>query len=328
MFLAAVQLTPAAIVVVFCLIFGGVFGFWVLLRGSEDRTSRARRRLGMGDAPVQEAASQESLLRHAAVSQLPVLNKSLQRLPIAERVQTFLDQADLSMPAGTFIGVIAGLFLFGLLVGWFIGRTPLYAVIFGLLLASLPYAGACMKRKARIKKFTAQFPDALELMSNSLRAGHAFTSALGLVAEEMTDPIASEFQRVFEEQTYGMPLEDALQGMMQRVDSLDLKFFAIAVMIQRETGGNMAEILDSIGHTIRERFKILGQVQTLTAQGRLSGWVLGFLPIGLGAALYLMNPDYLGILFTDPRGKLLLGFAGGLQITGFLLIRKIINIQV
>ncbi len=328
MFLAAAtNIPPAALALIFCAVFAIVFALWILLRGAgESREDRARRRIGAAeDAPVAAEASQESIFRAHAIAKT---GKGFARLPFTERVQGMLDQADLSMKVSTFMGLIAGLGLFGIALGFLISKSLIYGVVFGAVISTLPYGIARFKVKQRVKKFTAQFPDALELMSNSLRAGHAFTASIGLVAEEMADPISSEFRRVFEEQNYGMPLDDALQGLMKRVDSLDLKFFAIAVMIQKETGGNMAEILENIGHTMRERFKILGQVQTLTAQGRLSGWVLGFLPLGLGTALYLMNPHYMDPLFAPGKGRMLVGLAVGLQVTGFLLIRKIINIKV
>jgi len=313
---------------VFCAAFCVVFGLWFVVRGTdESKGSRALRRIQTDHQAVTSASSQ-SILRNELLGQTPKFKRSLQRLPFTERVRNLLDQADLDVQAGTFVLVILLLGGFGLLVGWTVASNVVHGVVFGLLLGFLPYMVACIKRNRRLKQFTEQFPDALELMGSSLRAGHAFTASLGLVSEEMADPIATEFQRVFEEQNYGMRLEDALGGLMRRIDSLDLKFFTMAVLIQKETGGNMAEILDKIGATIRERFKILGQVKTLTAQGRLSGWVLGFLPLGLGTALYLMNPNYIGCLFTKPAGKALLGAATVLQVTGFLIIRKIINIKV
>ena len=321
-------MSPAVLGLVFCAAFCVVFGLWVVLRGTgESKGSRVLRRI-QTDGQTATAASSQSVLRNELLGQTPKFKRSLQRLPFTERVRNLLDQADLDMQAGTFVLVVLLLGGFGLLVGWTVASNVVHGVVFGLLLGFLPYMVACMKRKKRVKQFTEQFPDALELMGSSLRAGHAFTASLGLVSEEMADPIASEFQRVFEEQNYGMRLEDALSGLMRRIDSLDLKFFTMAVLIQKETGGNMAEILDKIGATIRERFKIVGQVSTLTAQGRLSGWVLGFLPLGLGTALYLMNPDYIGSLFTKPAGKAMLGVATVLQVTGFLIIRKIINIKV
>lgn len=316
------------LVLVFCGAFCLVFGLWVAIRGSaESHGSRVLRRLSHDGHQAGQAAP-VPILRRESKGRDHRTKHGLQRLPFTDRVRSMLEQAGMSVQAGTFVLTILLLAAFGLLVGWIVTGHALRAAIFALLLGSLPYVVVRLKRSKRIRQFTVQFPDALELMSSSMRAGHAFTASLGLVADEMPDPIAGEFRRVFEEQNYGMRMEDALSGLTRRIDSLDLKFFTMAVLIQRETGGNMAEILDKIGTTIRERFRILGQVRTLTAQGRLSGWVLGFLPLGIGTALYLMNPDYIMTLFTKPAGKNLLLAAGALQVCGFLLIRKIISIKV
>jgi len=320
-------MSAAAVPLVFCAAFCLVFGLWVVVRGTgESRSDRVLRRIRSEESPVAQIASPTSILRDGGAT--PLLKRSLQRLPFTERVQKLLDQADLSVSAGPFVLAVVLLAGFGVMMGWVVAGHLGQALLFGLLLGALPYVVVRVKRGQRMKQFIAQFPDALELMSSSLRAGHAFTASLGLVAEEMPDPISSEFRRVFEEQNYGMRLEDALGGLAHRIESLDAKFFTMAVVIQKETGGNMAEIMDNIGQTIRERFKIVGQVQTLTAQGRLSGWVLGFLPLGLGLALYLMNPDYIGMLFEHPLGKKLLGVAAALQVIGFLIVRKIIDIKV
>jgi tight adherence protein B len=184
------------------------------------------------------------------------------------------------------------------------------------------------KRKRRLKAFQAQLPDALELIARALRAGHSLGAGLNLVADEMPAPIGMEFGRTFEEQNLGIPLEDALRSLTRRVPNLDLRFFATAVILQRTTGGDLAEILDKIGHLIRERFRIWGQVQALTGEGRLSGIVLLALPPVLFLAVYNLNPKYASKLFTDPMGQQMLLFAGVLQILGALVIRKIVNIKV
>ena len=185
-----------------------------------------------------------------------------------------------------------------------------------------------LKRKRRLKKFASQLPQALELIARALRAGHSLAAGFSLVAQEMSEPIGGEFSRTFEEQNLGKPLEEALEDLTKRVPNLDLKFFATAIILQRQTGGDLAEILDKIGHLIRERFQIWGQVQALTGEGRLSGIVLLALPPALFAVVYRMNPDYLMLLFTDDLGKKML--VGGIvsQLLGALMIRKIVNIRV
>jgi tight adherence protein B len=203
-----------------------------------------------------------------------------------------------------------------------------FAPLVGLFLAFLPIIWLLMRRKRRLRKFAAQLPQALELISRALRAGHSLASGLSLVAQEMSEPIGSEFGRTFEEQNLGIPMEQSLDNMTKRIPNLDLKFFSTAVVLQRQTGGDLAEILDKIGSLVRERFQIFGQVQALTGEGRLSGIVLLALPPALFAVVYRMNPDYLMLLFTDPMGKKMLVGGVVMQLFGALVIRKIVNIRV
>jgi tight adherence protein B len=202
--------------------------------------------------------------------------------------------------------------------------TPLGA----LAMATLPLLWLMFRRSRRMKAFAVQLPDALELTARALRAGHSLASGFNLVREEMAAPIGKEFGRVFEEQNLGVSMDDSLSGLTRRVPNLDLKFFATAIVLQKQTGGDLAEILDKIGYIIRERFKIWGQVQALTGEGRLSGIVLLALPPVLFLAVYRLNPDYVMMLFTDPMGKKMLAGAVVMQVLGALVIRKIINIKV
>jgi tight adherence protein B len=179
-----------------------------------------------------------------------------------------------------------------------------------------------------MKAFTSQFPDALEMFARSLRAGHSFTGAIQLVAQEMPHPLGSEFRQVFDEQNLGVPLREALTGMTQRVDSLDARFFVTAILIQRETGGNLAEIIDKIAHVIRERFRIQGQLKIFTAQARMTGTILCLLPIGLALAIGVLNPDYLKPLWFERAGRFLIALAVCMQIAGALVIRKIVRIKI
>jgi tight adherence protein B len=208
------------------------------------------------------------------------------------------------------------------------GLSVALAPLMALFLGALPILWLLFRRKRRLKTFAAQLPEALELIARALRAGHSLAAGFSLVAQEMSDPISGEFSRTFEEQNLGKPLEEALEDLTKRVPNLDLKFFSTAIILQRQTGGDLAEILDKIGYLIRERFKIWGQVQALTGEGRLSGIVLLALPPVLFAVVYRMNPDYLMLLFTDDLGKKML--VGGIisQLLGALMIRKIVNIRV
>ena len=192
----------------------------------------------------------------------------------------------------------------------------------------MPFGWLIMKRKRRMKKFAAQLPEALELVARALRAGHSLGAGMSLVGNEMSPPISKEFLRTFEEQNLGTPMEEALENLTERNPNLDLKFIVTSFLLLRQTGGDLAEILDKIGRLSRERFKIWGQVQALTGEGRLSGIVLLALPPMLFAAVYRMNPDYLMLLFTDVLGKKMLIGGIVMQLLGAVVIQKIINIRI
>jgi tight adherence protein B len=205
-----------------------------------------------------------------------------------------------------------------------VAMLPLVA----LLMGSLPLVWLLMRRKRRLKRFAAQLPDALEMLARTLRSGQSLGFGMNLVSAEMQAPLGKEFGRVFEEQNLGIPLDDCLRGLTERIPNLDLKFFVTAVVLQRQTGGDLAEILDKIGDLIRERFQLWGQVQALTGEGRLSGVILLALPFFLFIAVYKLNPDYIMVLFRDPMGTKMLAIGAAMQVLGALVIRKIVNIKV
>ena len=198
----------------------------------------------------------------------------------------------------------------------------------GIAVGMLPAGWVLFRRRQRLKLFAAQLPDALEMFARGLRAGQSLAFGFNMVGSEMAAPIGKEFNRIFEEQNLGIPMEESLNSLSQRIPNLDLKFFITAVLLQRQTGGDLAEILDKIGSLIRDRFRIWGQVQALTGEGRLSGIVLLALPLVLFVTVYQLNPKYVASLFTDPLGKKMLAFAIIMQIVGALVIRKIVNIKV
>lgn len=237
-------------------------------------------------------------------------------------------QADVSFTVSQFLGACVVSALIGFFAPTAAGLSAKFAPIVALVFVFLPFAWLVMKRKSRLKLFAAQLPEALELIARALRAGHSLAAGMNLVGAEMSAPISKEFNRTFEEQNLGMPMEEALENLTERVPNLDLKFFVTAVVLQRQTGGDLAEILDKIGRLIRERFKIWGQVQALTGEGRLSGIVLLALPPALFVAVYRMNPDYLMLLFTDDLGKKMLLGGIFMQLLGAVAIQKIINIRV
>ncbi|MFH1266753.1 MAG: type II secretion system F family protein [Planctomycetota bacterium] len=208
-------------------------------------------------------------------------------------------------------------------------RMPLALLpVVALAAAFLPIFWLLWRRKRRLKAFAVQLPDALEMLGRALRAGQSLAAGFQMVSGEMSLPIGKEFGRVFEEQNFGIPLDESLRDMTERIPNLDLKFFVTAVILQRQTGGDLAEILDKIGNLIRQRFQIWGQVQALTGEGRLSGIVLMALPVVLFFAVYYLNPEYMMLLFTDSMGNKMLAGAIFLQVIGALVIRKIVNIKV
>jgi tight adherence protein B len=237
------------------------------------------------------------------------------------------EQADCNIKPSALFGISLGLTVLGAaLCVWLVNIyvVPIGAVLF----FSLPWLWLYHKRASRLKAFAAQLPDAMELVARALRAGHSLAAGMHVVAEEMPAPISKEFGRVYEEQNLGIPLEEAMKGMCERVPNLDLRFFVTSVAIQRQTGGDLAEILDRIGHVIRERFKILGQVKALTAEGRLSGVVLIAMPIGLFFLMLWMKPDYIRLLWTDPLGVKMSIAAIILVLIGSYAIKKIVDIKV
>lgn len=272
-----------------------------------------------------EAAQYKELLAGMRTDNTGAVEKFVSRYL---NLRLLFDQADASLAVPNFLMICGGLGALGLFLPSIAGFSVVLAPVMAVSLAFLPVVWLLFRRKRRLKKFAAQLPEALELIARALRAGHSLAAGFSLVAQESSDPIAGEFSRTFEEQNLGKPLEEALTDLTKRVPNLDLKFFATAIILQRQTGGDLAEILDKIGYLIRERFKIWGQVQALTGEGRLSGIVLLALPPALFAVVYKMNPDYLMLLFTDPMGKKML--VGGIvtQLLGALMIRKIVNIRV
>jgi len=243
-------------------------------------------------------------------------------------VRLLFEQADVSLNPTQLAMICGGLALGGAALLGALRVHPALLPLAAIFFGALPIMWLLWRRKRRLKKFGAQLPEAMEMLARGLRAGQSIAYGFNMVGSEMPDPIAREFNRVFEEQNLGVPLEESLRAMTERVPNLDLRFFATAVILQRQTGGDLAEILDKIGSLIRDRFRIWGQVQALTGEGRLSGIVLLALPVLLFFVVLYLNPDYVMVLFTDPMGKKML--LGGIimQLLGAAVIRKIVNIQV
>jgi tight adherence protein B len=244
------------------------------------------------------------------------------------RLKLLFEQAESPLKPDAFFGLSAGLAILGVAAAM-IGRAPipLYPVA-GVSMGLMPLMWLMWRRKRRFKAFAHQLPDALELITRALRSGHSLASGIHVVVEEMPAPVSVEFGIAYEEQNLGIPLETALKNILNRMPNMDLKFFVTAVVIQRSAGGDMAEILEKIGFIIRERFKIMGQVQALTGEGRISGVVLMGLPIALFFAVYYLNPEYVMLLFTEELGKKMIAVAAVLQVLGAVTIKKIIAIKI
>ena len=295
------------------------------LTETQKRTREQLRRLAMIG---REDSIDQEIVRDKRLSSIGVLDQALGSLPMARRTELLLYKAGVDMRVGTF-------YLISLVVGagsavifsLFFGR-PLIAIAIGIACAFIPYFIVRSKRGKRMHQMDEQLPDAMDLMTSALRAGLSLPAALQLVAQEGPSPLAEEFGYTFDEQNLGMDIKDALMNMARRIDSLDVKFFVTAVIVQRETGGNLAEIMDNIAHIIRERFRILGDVRSLTAHGRFSGVILSLLPVAMGFIIALIAPDYMLGFIRDPIGQLMLVSALIMQFIGFIWIRKVVNIRV
>ena len=269
--------------------------------------------------------NKETILRESATGLANIFGGFSERL---HRLSALFEQADSPIKPEMFFILTGVSAVLGVVLAA-IGRAPvpLYPVA-GTITAFFPLMWLLMRRKARFKRFAKQLPDALELIARALRSGHSLASGMHVVVEEMPDPMSKEFAMAYEEQNLGIPIEQALKSMMRRMPNLDLKFFVTAVAIQRQAGGDLAEILDKIGYIIRERFKIMGQVAALTGEGRISGVVLMALPIALFFAVYYLNPDYVMLLFTTEMGRKMIAVAAVLQVLGAVAIKKIVNIKI
>jgi tight adherence protein B len=316
---------PLATFVVFFLGIFGAYWFFVL-RPEQHAAGVVRRRLT--PRQVAKASLQAELVkREANLSSISAFNKLLKRSESRTKsVKTLVEQAGARVTVGT---VVAGAALLGLVsgylvmefTGWFIAAVPVAA-----LAAMLPFSVLQRMRTLRMRKLEEQFPEALDLISRALRAGHAFTTGLDMVATEMPAPVGEEFRLLHDRQNYGMPMPEALKVFADRIPILDARFFVTAVLIQRESGGNLSEVLDNLAGVIRDRFRVKRQMRVASAHGRITGWVLVCLPPVLGIAMMTANAEHRELMFTDPLGMQMMVGAAVLQGIGTLIIRKIINI--
>lgn len=304
---------------------GLIISIWAVARRIRGADAELEARLRSLEQLGVRPTDQLSILRDTDVAR-GALNRWLRDLSLANRLQRFIAQSGSEMGIGEFLG-------FATLIGLVVGATVYFSVwqdvrafIFGIAAAGILPMWIAHRRAARMAKFSEQIPDAMDLMAGSLRAGHAYSAAVQVVADELTEPIATEFQTMAEEYRVGLSHRECLERLLTRVDHPDLHLFAVSVLIQTETGGNLAEILDGLAATVRSRFKLVGKVRAITAEGRLSGIILAILPVVVGAVLAVLNPKYFEPLIKERVGHIAIAVALFLQWIGYLWIRKITRV--
>ena len=304
---------------------------FVVLAMLDRRSAQARvlrDRLAAVQKPAEEALQESPLVRDDLMSRIPALDELLRRSERVSMLQKMLNQGEINIRPGNFLMIcvlcasVLGVVLF------FAADNLLFGWAGALLGFFLPYAYASHMRSKRFQRFEEKFPETMDTLARAVRAGHAFTTALELIANEISEPIAGEFRQLYEEQKFGLPVREALLNLTERIPLVDVKFFVTAVMLQRETGGNLAEILDNLSYVIRERFKIMRQVRVHTAQGRMTMLLLMALPPIIVVTMRILNPGFIQPLFTDQIGHILIVAGITLQTLGYFVIRRIIAIQV
>jgi tight adherence protein B len=279
-------------------------------------------------AAADTPATDDSVVKQAHKGPLPALDRVLAGSSVGSWLARLIDQSGVrTTPSAIVIMGLAAGAAAAFIVSVFV-HQPFATPLAGLFVAAAPFGFLLRRRSARQKRFEEMFPEALDLLARAIRAGHAFQTALGMVADELGDPVGPEFRKTFDQQNYGLPLRDALNEMAARVSILDVRFFVTAVLIQRDTGGNLSEILENLAHVVRERFKIKRQIRVHTAHGRFTGYVLLALPAALAIALTFINPEHMNLLFRERMGQTMLIGALVMQTIGFFWIRQVIKIEV
>lgn len=303
--------------------------YWaVVVRPEEEQDRQLKKRLSVKRESVLKATTGGLLKETERLSEMPIFDRLLsQTSRISLPLQRQLSSAGLKMTVGTLLlaSAVCGILVY--FAAATLLRAPLVGIPIGVLAAFIPFMYVRWKRQRRLVKFEEQFPEAIDLLARALRAGHAFTTGVEMVGAEMEDPVGAEFRLMYDRQNFGMPVPDTLKQFAERVPIIDARFFATAVLTQRESGGNLSEVLDNLASVIRERFKVKRQVRVVTAHGRMTGWVLSGLPPALALALFIVNPSHMMILVRDPLGVQMIVVAIILQVIGTLIIRKLVNIE-
>jgi tight adherence protein B len=318
-------MVPGPIVLVFAVVFGVVVGaFWLFVQRPEQQAQAALHRRLKGEVIADADAMAEPLQR------------DLRRLEglaaragggILRALAIQIEQANMEVPPGRLLALVAVCGILGAIVLGSMSPLKVVTIPLGLSLGWLPIAYVRYQARRRVRKFEEQFPEAIELIARALRAGHAMTTGLALVAEELPDPVGSEFRLVYDRQNFGMSMPDALRHFADRVPLLDARFFVTAVLTQRESGGNLAEILDNLGDVIRQRFRVRRQIRVVTAHARMTGWVLVMMPVGIALTMAVVSPDHILTLVNDPLGAQMAMVALLLWVIGYLIIRRLVAVE-
>jgi len=306
----------------------GLYQLWYDLRKPEQKRLQQRLREQTSVQLPKDKSSHPSILRKSLGQRKKWADLLLSKYGLVQKIQQSFSQAGVEWSASRFLVNTCSLGMLVAVVLTAANVSPMIAVVVGVMVPLGPMMFISSKGKARKKKLNYQLPDVFDLLCQALRAGHSLAAGIQLIGQQLPDPAGIEFRRCFHEQNLGIKLEEALRNMADRVNVLDVSFFVTAVAVQRQTGGDLAEILEKISKVIRDRIKILGQVRALTAEGRMSGWVLSALPVFVFFVAKALNPEYVDILLHEPDGQALLGAAVVMQIMGMLMIKKIVNIKI
>jgi tight adherence protein B len=279
-------------------------------------------------APLDESPEAKALVKISEAGPLPALERMISGTEHGSAFARWIEQSGMKVSVSGLLLVSTFIAVLGAFAVTMATRSPVGIPVGAVIGFALPFMFLKFKRTRRLRAFEEQFPEALDLIARALKAGHAFATGLKMAADELSEPVGPEFRKTFDEQNFGLPLKDALENLTLRIPILDVRFFATAVLIQRETGGNLSEILENLAHVVRERFKILRQVRVYTAHGRLTGYVLLALPAVLGIALSFINPDHMNMLFREHIGQILLMVAMGMQLAGYIWIKQVVKIEV
>jgi tight adherence protein B len=276
-----------------------------------------------------DAPEQQSVIHGQGQTVNKVAQMLVDKYKLAPKIEALLEQAGLRWPPARLVHLCLLAFAGAVVAAYVLLPIPsIFDVLVGAVAAGAPFLYVWTKRRARLKRFEELFPDTLEFIGRSMRAGHAFSVSLEMIHREFQEPVAGEFRRTFEEHNLGLPIEVALQKLGQRVPSLDVHFFVSAVLLQKRTGGNLAEILDKLAYVIRERFKLRGRIRAVSAHGKMTATALSCIPIAVAVLMFYTNPDYVNFFFNDDVGNIMLGAAVVLQLIGYGIMKKIVNIEV